>query len=317
MLIRFSPGADGRSLNVRVLTDTRLTRTLGLETFVFMRWGYGALVLAYLCVLQACGHTPSTAGNQPSLSSTSKSRAPTRTAPSQSARTKARMARRTQRPERGQLAKRRLAKRGSKGRGQGPTYTLGRTSGRRRVRLPKYPDRELVLCPGIRVSNAPRTDRNRKVKGFRPFIMVEGKVRLAVSPAPGACLSSGFGRRRNRVHKGIDFQSNPPPIIRATGYGMVIETGYRRDYGNYVLIDHGHRVFTRYAHLRARPKVKVGQFLKFGTPLGVMGNSAAWKLPVHLHYELLVGDYHTPKKSFGLKPRDPFSYPYSRSQSHR
>jgi hypothetical protein len=30
---------------------------------------------------------------------------------------------------------------------------------------------------------------------------------------------------------------------------------------------------------------------------------------MHLHYELLLGDYSNPKGSFGLEPADPFSFP--------
>jgi murein DD-endopeptidase MepM/ murein hydrolase activator NlpD len=40
-----------------------------------------------------------------------------------------------------------------------------------------------------------------------------------------------------------------------------------------------------------------------------MGNSAGYQIPIHLHYEVLVGDYANPKGSFGLKPVDPLSFP--------
>ncbi len=164
----------------------------------------------------------------------------------------------------------------------------------------------------MRVSNAPQVDKNRYVRGFKPFVMVNKKVLLAVVPTTGACLSSGFGRRRNRLHKGVDFQSKPPSLIRAAAGGVIVEAGYRKDYGNYVLIAHGHNIFTRYAHLeRLKSEIKTGSKIRRGKALGKMGNTADWKLPIHLHYELLVGDYNTRKKSFGLKPKNIFSYPYS------
>lgn len=40
--------------------------------------------------------------------------------------------------------------------------------------------------------------------------------------------------------------------------------------------------------------------------IGRMGNTADKPVPVHLHYEILTGDYHTAKASFGLTPVDPF-----------
>jgi hypothetical protein len=42
--------------------------------------------------------------------------------------------------------------------------------------------------------------------------------------------------------------------------------------------------------------------------IGLMGNTAGYPIPMHLHYELLVGDYRNPKESFGLTPHSPFEY---------
>jgi hypothetical protein len=41
----------------------------------------------------------------------------------------------------------------------------------------------------------------------------------------------------------------------------------------------------------------------------LMGNSGSYQIPIQLHYELLPGDYRTPKASFGLQPADPMSFP--------
>jgi nucleoid-associated protein YgaU len=38
---------------------------------------------------------------------------------------------------------------------------------------------------------------------------------------------------------------------------------------------------------------------------------------VHLHYELLLGDYDTPRRSFGLTAVSPFSYPAAEAASAR
>lgn len=277
---------------------------------------YRALILTSLCILAACGHTPSSlrsASSSPIARPRSPASPRTRSVPSTkswSSKTKL-AAKRVTRTTRG----RNVAARSQTSKKTGPIHSMGRTRASGRRRLSGFPDRQLKLCPGLRVSNAPRSDRNGVIKGYRPFIMVRRKVRIAVSPTLGACLSSGFGRRRNRVHKGVDFQSKPPSVVRAAGRGSVVEVGYRRDYGNYVLINHGNQVFTRYAHLRSRPRLRVGQVLKLGAPIGMMGNSGGKNLAIHLHYELLIGDYYTPQKSFGLKPKDPFSYPYIQTPS--
>ncbi len=161
------------------------------------------------------------------------------------------------------------------------------------------------------VSNAPATDANRLVVGYKPFVKVEDSVLIAVYPTKGGCLSSGFGPRNGRNHSGVDFHADPGVSVHAGGSGTVREAGYRDDFGNYVIIDHGSNVFTRYAHLaNIESEIEEGAGVSHGDLLGLMGNTASYRIPIHLHYELLVGDYETQKKSFGLTPKDLFSYPF-------
>src|SRR5689334_3288021 len=65
---------------------------------------------------------------------------------------------------------------------------------------------QLALCQRNRVSNAPAADENGFVQDYARVVNVSG-VALAVDPAPGACLSSGFGRRHGHFHKGLDLYS--------------------------------------------------------------------------------------------------------------
>lgn len=161
----------------------------------------------------------------------------------------------------------------------------------------------LTICPRMTVNNAP------KPAEFAAIVDASG-VRLAVNPTQGACLSSGFGARGGGIHKGLDYHSETGGPIMAAADGVVIERKYRDDYGNMLLIDHGNGVYTRYAHLSSfAPGVVVGAKLSQGQQIGLMGNTAAYRIPVHLHYEVLTGDYANPKGSFGLKPVNPFSFP--------
>lgn len=168
-------------------------------------------------------------------------------------------------------------------------------------------DTSLRICRGMTVSNAPPADEAGRVIDFNPFIRVGG-VPLAVNPAPGACLSSGVGPRNDRLHKGTDYHSPEAPPILAAGSGTVVELTRRDDYGNMIVINHGGGVYTRYAHLLGfSPDMEVGREVAMGQQIGLMGNTAAYSIPVHLHYEILTGNYDTPKKSFGLTPVDPFA----------
>ena len=166
----------------------------------------------------------------------------------------------------------------------------------------------LELCPRMEVSNAPAS-ANSIVTAYKPFVLVKS-VKIATFPTPGACLSSGFGTRSERLHKGVDYHADIGVPVLAGGDGQIIEMKYRDDYGNMILIDHGSGVYTRYAHLASFGKgLSPGVKVKAGEQLGLMGNTGSYQIPMHLHYELLVGDYGNPKGSFGLEPEDPMSFP--------
>ena len=164
----------------------------------------------------------------------------------------------------------------------------------------------ISLCPRMAVTNGPRADAAGHVLSYHPITTIQG-IALAVDPTRKACVSSGFGERNGRLHRGVDYHSADGGQIMAAGDGVVLEEKYRDDYGNMLLIDHGHGVYTRYAHLAAfQHGLAVGSRVKAGDPIGLMGNTAAYPVPIHLHYEVLVGDYANPKASFGLTPKNPF-----------
>lgn len=166
----------------------------------------------------------------------------------------------------------------------------------------------LSICPRMTVSNAPDADRNRKITNYAPIADVEG-VLLAVAPVEGGCFSSGFGLREGRRHKGIDIHNADPVDVFAAAGGRIRERVYRDDYGNMLLIEHGDGVFARYAHLeRFAPGIEIGAFVESGQTIGVMGNTASYSIPRHLHYEVLLGTYGTLTGSFGLIPVDIFDY---------
>jgi murein DD-endopeptidase MepM/ murein hydrolase activator NlpD len=167
----------------------------------------------------------------------------------------------------------------------------------------------LPLCPRMTISNGPANDGAGRVARYAPLVNVNN-VRLAVNPTHGACLSSGFGPRSGRLHKGLDFHADTGGPILAAGDGVIVEMKYRDDYGNMLLIDHGGGVYTRYAHLSTfAPDLAVGGRVTAGQQIGLMGNTASYAIPIHLHYEVLLGDYGNPRGSFGLTPHSPFEYP--------
>jgi murein DD-endopeptidase MepM/ murein hydrolase activator NlpD len=173
--------------------------------------------------------------------------------------------------------------------------------------IPEPFEAALSLCPGMTVSNAPDAGPDRAVLNYRRDVTING-VRLAANPTIGACLSSGFGMRNGREHRGVDYYRRDGGPIFAAADGVVREQIYRNDYGNMIVLDHGAGVFTRYAHLASFAEgLAVGATVRRGAIIGQMGNTASYTIPVHLHYEILTGDYETPRGSFGLEARSPFA----------
>ena len=185
--------------------------------------------------------------------------------------------------------------------GKGTDAVLGEAMG------PFRPNAHLRLC-WPRLSNAPRADAALFVKTYKPLVIVNGKVLIAAAPVNHACLSSGFGPRFGRIHKGIDLISRRHDPIFAAAPGIVREAGWGRGYGRYVVLDHGHGVYTRYAHLeRIDKRIKPGTGLGFGQPLGTMGKSGN-STGVHLHFEVLTGEWG-PMKAYGLTASNPLDFP--------
>lgn len=112
-------------------------------------------------------------------------------------------------------------------------------------------------------------------------------------------LVSGFGKRVNPFHKGmylhegVDFVAARGTEVLATAPGTVNSINLndlQAGYGNSIVIDHGHGMSTRYAHLE-EIKVKPGQKITKGMVIGTVGSSGGSVAP-HLHYEVMDKGEH-------------------------
>ena len=110
------------------------------------------------------------------------------------------------------------------------------------------------------------------------------RIPFAFPLRSGYRLSSTFGPRGGRLHKGIDFASSLNTPILSTADGVVRFSGTQSGYGNVVIIDHGGGFETYYAHLNRR-RVVVGETVARGDRIGDMGNTGR-STGVHLHYEI-------------------------------
>ena len=105
-----------------------------------------------------------------------------------------------------------------------------------------------------------------------------------VLPAPGY-VTSGFGWRRNRMHKGTDLKVQVGDSIRSAWGGQVRIVGWDpRGYGYFVVVRHDNGLETVYGHL-SRPLVDEYEMVPAGYVLGLGGNTGR-STGSHLHWEI-------------------------------
>lgn len=105
-----------------------------------------------------------------------------------------------------------------------------------------------------------------------------------VLPAPGY-VTSPYGWRRNRMHKGTDIKVQVGDSIRAAWAGQVRIVGWDpRGYGYFVVMRHENGLETVYGHL-SRPLVDEYEQVPAGYVIGLGGNTGR-STGSHLHLEM-------------------------------
>lgn len=110
-------------------------------------------------------------------------------------------------------------------------------------------------------------------------------------------ISSNFNPQRMhpilktlRPHRGIDYSAPRGTPVWSPGNGRVTQSGFTHANGNFVVIQHGNGVETKYLHLDKR-MVKVGDRVKQKQVIGTVG-STGYSTGPHLHYEFLLDGIH-------------------------
>ena len=95
-----------------------------------------------------------------------------------------------------------------------------------------------------------------------------------------------------RSHKGVDYAAKRGTPIQAAGDGKVIFKGKKGGYGKVMIVQHGTKYTTLYAHLKTyNRKLRVGTKVKQGQTIAYVGSSGLATGP-HLHYEFRVNGVH-------------------------
>lgn len=155
-------------------------------------------------------------------------------------------------------------------------------------------------------ANAPATgdaEFSELFASWKTFDNGRGGIAVAGAPAASvavptgmpllaASLTSGFGMRTHpvlggkRAHKGVDLASPSGTPVYATADGYVAKAEWYSSYGNYIQIEHGGDLETRFGHLSGYA-VSAGEHVTKGQLIGYVGSTGRSTGP-HLHYEVRV-----------------------------
>ena len=155
------------------------------------------------------------------------------------------------------------------------------------------------------------TDRN----GYASYYRADGtSLRKAFirTPVEFARISSRFNPNRRhpvlnriRAHNGVDYAAPTGTPIKVTGDGRVVHVGRKGGYGNTVVVQHGQRYQTLYAHMsRYANNIRVGSHVSQGQIIGYVGMTGLATGP-HLHYEFQVNGRHVDPLGIQLPASDP------------
>jgi len=115
-------------------------------------------------------------------------------------------------------------------------------------------------------------------------------------------------QKRWKSHNGTDYRASKGTPVVASGNGRVTHSTYNKYNGNYVFIQHGNGIVTKYLHFSKRA-VKKGQRVKQGQVIGYVGSTGMSEAP-HLHYEFLVNGVHRNPRTVKLPDAQPIAKKY-------
>lgn len=117
-------------------------------------------------------------------------------------------------------------------------------------------------------------DKKNQKKGISSFFFF--------TPVKGLVTNSF---KEKEEHFGIDIAAPENEAIKATLDGTVIFTGWSAETGHVIQVQHSNNLISIYKHNSALMK-KMGQYVKAGEVIAIIGNSGEQTTGTHLHFEL-------------------------------
>ena len=166
----------------------------------------------------------------------------------------------------------------------------------------KVKDGPILAAEFINQDKSVRAVRYTHADGHADYYSDDGySMRKAFlrTPVNFTRISSQFSLSRKhpilnkmRAHNGVDYAAPTGTPIYAAGDGVVTYTGRNGGYGNVVILRHGGKYTTLYAHIsKLARNITVGKRVTQGQTIGYVGMTGLATGP-HLHYEFRINDVH-------------------------
>lgn len=170
------------------------------------------------------------------------------------------------------------------------------------VALRSIAEREMASSPSAQLYNEWSNKYAHRATELPDSFRID--LRHFCMPTPSRVITSNFGRRWGRMHKGLDIKVYIGDTIRAAFDGKIRVVRYEANgYGNYVVIRHNNGLETIYGHM-SKHLVSENQVVRAGDPIGLGGNTGR-STGSHLHFETrLCGVALNPALMFDFRNQD-------------
>ncbi len=148
--------------------------------------------------------------------------------------------------------------------------------------------------PALTLKERPSSNILKEIKRERMIPHIEdfslSKKKIVYPLEKPAVLSSNFGWRKDPFnhkkffHSGVDLAVPLGTEVKSIMDGKVIYSGWKKGYGNIVIIKHADGLSSRYAH-NSKLEVELGQEVKAGDLICRSGSTGRSTGP-HLHFEV-------------------------------
>jgi murein DD-endopeptidase MepM/ murein hydrolase activator NlpD len=160
------------------------------------------------------------------------------------------------------------------------------------------------------------TDKSGRTDYYSPDGKSMRKAFLR-TPVEFSRVSSRFNLKRKhpvlnriRAHKGVDYAAPRGTPIKSTSNGKIVFRGKKGGYGNTIIVQHGTKYSTLYAHMsKFRGGLSKGTRVKQGQIIGYVGSTGLATGP-HLHYELRINGVHRDPLRAKLPGAEPLEKKY-------